>query len=214
MRITPLLIVLGVALYAPADETGKVDPVRIPALVDLNNAKCPMSGEDATDAHADWNGVRVHFCCNDCKADFAKDPAAALAKLHLKVVKDADGKDVVDLGNANCPVMGKPAKADAVGDHDGVRLHFCCGKCDAKVTKDPAAAFKALGYTYIPSVVDLRNKACPMSGKPAKEDLFADHDGIRVHFCCPNCPGALEKDPAGVFSKLGVDPAKVKEETK
>lgn len=211
MRAFTLLLILGVALAAPGDRP-KVDPVRIPAIVDLNNAKCPMSGEEVKgDDHIDWNGVRVHFCCGDCPKDFAKDPAAALGKLGLKVVKDDAGKMVVDLGNTKCPVMGKAAKPDMTADQGGVRMHFCCGNCPKKVAKDPAPAYKALGYGYIPSVVDLRNAACPTSGKATDEKVFADQDGIRVHFCCPDCIGAFEKDPAGTFAKLGVDPAKVKE---
>jgi YHS domain-containing protein len=214
MRTTTLLIVLAAALAAPAGETPKVDPVRIPAIVDLNNTTCPSSGDEIKgDAHVDWNGVRIHLCCNDCKADVAKDPAAMLAKLHVKVVKDGD-KTIVDLANATCPVSSKPAKADATVTMDGVCMHVCCNRCPKAAEKDPAAACKALGYTYIPSVVDLRNATCPMSGKPVKADVFADHDGIRVHFCCPNCPKEFEKDPAATFAKLGVDPAKVKEATK
>lgn len=214
MRTTALLLVLGVALVALADDVKTVDPVRIPAIVDLKNAKCPVGGEDVdADSHVDWNGVRVHLCCPDCKPLFEKEPAVALEKLGLKVAKDADGNTLVDLANAKCPVMGKPAKADVIGDQEGVRTHFCCPNCDKKAKKDPAAAYKALGYGFIPSVVDLRNKACPMSGKPVGE-AFADADGIRVHFCCPNCPKTFEKDPAATFTKLGVDPAKLKESTK
>jgi YHS domain-containing protein len=212
MRTTALFLMLGVALAAPE---GDLDPVRIPALVDLKNATCPVSGEAIEGGtHTDWNGVRVRLCCADCKGEFAKDPAAALGKLGLKVAKDADGKAVVDLANATCPIMGKPAKADVMGELDGVRVHYCCPGCDKKVKKDPAAAYAKLGYGYLPSVVDLRNRACPVSGKPAKDEVFADADGVRVHFCCPNCPKAFAKDPAAVFAKLGVDPAQVKEATK
>jgi YHS domain-containing protein len=214
MRASALLIVLAAALAAPADETKKIDPIRIPAIVDLNNKTCPVQGDEITgDDHVDWNGVRVRLCCPDCKPMFEKEPEAALEKLGLKVVKDGD-KTVIDLANATCPIMNKPAKPEVTGDVDGIRFHFCCEGCDKKVKKDPAAALKKLGYGYIPSVVDLRNAACPMSGKAVKEGVFADHDGIRVHFCCPNCPKAFEKDPAATFSKLGVDPAKLKESTK
>jgi hypothetical protein len=119
----------------------------------------------------------------------------------------------VDLGNATCPIMGKPAKPDVTGDQAGVRMHYCCAGCDKKAKKDPAATYKALGYGYIPSVVDLRNTACPMSGKPVGE-AFGDADGIRVRFCCPNCAKGFAKDPAATFSKMGVDPAKLKESVK
>lgn len=213
MRTATLLLILGVALVAWADD--KIDPVRIPAIVDLKNAKCPVGGEAVdADSHVDWNGVRIRLCCPDCKPLLEKDPAAAIEKLGLKLAKDADGNTLVDLANANCPVMGKPAKESFTGDQSGVRMRFCCAGCDKKAKKDPAAAYAKLGYGFIPSVVDLRNKACPMSGKPVKDEIFADADGIRVHFCCPNCPKGFEKDPAATFAKLGVDPAKLKESAK
>jgi len=214
MRTVAFLFILVAALGAPADETKKVDPVRIPAIVDLNNTKCPISGEDIeSDSHIDWNGVRTHLCCDDCKEAFEKDPAAALAKLNLKVAKDAEGKTVVDLANTTCPVMGKPAKPDSTADFGGVRMHFCCGKCPKHVEKDPTKACEKLGYTYIPAVIDLRNATCPMSGEPVGDDV-ADADGIRVHFCCGDCVEAFEKDPPAMFLKLGVDPKKLKETTK
>jgi uncharacterized pyridoxamine 5'-phosphate oxidase family protein len=34
---------------------------------------------------------------------------------------------------------------------------------------------------------------CPISGKPAKDDIFLDVNGKKVHFCCDNCPKAYEK---------------------
>lgn len=213
MRTIPLLLVLGIALVALADGK-KIDPVRVPAIVDLNNTKCPVGGEDVDkESHFDWNGVRIHLCCPDCKPLIEKEPEAAIEKLGLKVAKDADGKAVVDLGNGTCPIMGKPAKPDVSSDIDGVRLHYCCPGCDKKAKKDPAAAFQKLGYGYIPSVIDLRNTTCPMSGKPVGE-AFADADGIRVRFCCPDCIKGFEKDPAATFAKMAVDPAKLKESVK
>ncbi len=44
--------------------------------------------------------------------------------------------------------------------------------------------------------------ACPLSGKPIDKDVFADHDGKRVYFCCADCKTAFEKDPEKVISKL------------
>jgi hypothetical protein len=213
MRPKALLLILGAALVAAADGK-KMDPVRIPAIVDLNNAKCPVQGEDVDkESHFDWNGVRIQLCCPDCKPMIEKEPRAALEKLGLKVAKDADGKTVVDLGNATCPIMNKPVKPDVTGDLDGVRMRFCCAGCDKKLRKDPAAAYAKLGYGYIPAVIDLRNTTCPISGKPAGAD-FADADGIRVHLCGPDCAAEFQKDPKGTFAKMAVDPAKLKETVK
>jgi len=211
MRFMTLLLVLGVALVALADGA-KVDPVRIPAIVDLNNTKCPVGGEDVDkESHFDWNGVRIHLCCPDCKPLLEKEPEVALEKLGLKAAKDAEGKTVVDLANANCPIMGKPVKPDVACDLDGVRTRFCCPNCVKKARKDPAPMYKALGYGYIPAVIDLRNTTCPMSGNPVDKAVFADADGIRVRFCCAECVDGFKKDPAAAFAKMAVDPPKLKE---
>ena len=213
MRTRAPLIVLAVALVAFADGA-KIDPVRIPAIVDLNNTKCPVAGEDVDkDSHFDCNGVRIHLCCPDCVPLVEKEWEVAVEKLGLKVAKGADGKPVVDLGNTTCPIMNKPAKPDVSSDIGGIRMHYCCAGCDKKAKKDPAAALQKLGYGYIPSVVDLRNTTCPVSGKPAKE-AFAEAEGIRVHLCCPKCVEGFQKDPKAMFAQMAVDPAKLKESVK
>jgi YHS domain-containing protein len=44
--------------------------------------------------------------------------------------------------------------------------------------------------------------ACPLTGKPIDKEVYADHDGKRVYFCCADCRSAFEKDPEKVISKL------------
>jgi YHS domain-containing protein len=214
VRMSIILIPLLVALTARAGEK-KVDPVRLPTVVDLKNKTCPIGGE-AVDGETfiEWNGVRVHFCCPGCDKKFRKNPAKALAKLGFKVVKGKKGKKVVDLGNAKCPGMGGNTKDKVFGDFEGVRIHYCCPMCDRGVRSNLGAALRKLGYGYTPSIVDLRNKTCPSTGKPVDGESHIDHEGIRVHFCCPGCDKMFLKDPAAGFAKLGVDPEKVKAKTK
>jgi hypothetical protein len=210
MRTTTLPIVLAAALAAPADDARRIDPVLIPAIIDLGNKTCPVSGDEIKgDDHVGWQCVRVRLCCPGCKPRFERAPGAALGRLGLKVVRDGDSV-VIDLENATCAIMSKAAKRDIFADIGGMRLHVCCSRCQAKVTRAPSQAFKRLGYGYTPAVIDLRNTTCPMSGKPVADGKFADHDGIRVRFCCDDCPAAFAKDPAAVFAKMGVDPAKLK----
>ncbi|MHC4339903.1 MAG: hypothetical protein ACYSX0_06790 [Planctomycetota bacterium] len=214
MRIVAFLIPLLVGLTVEAGDK-EVDPVRMAAVVDLKNKTCPIGGEKVDgETFLDWNGVRVHLCCPGCDKKFRKNPAKALKKLDLEVVKGKKGNQIVDLANAKCPGMGGNAKEKVFGDHDGLRVHYCCPMCDKGVRNDPAKAFRKLGYEYIPSVVDLRNKTCPSTGKAVDGEAYVDHDGIRVHFCCPGCEKMFLKDPAGGFAKLGVDPAKIKSKAK
>lgn len=36
---------------------------------------------------------------------------------------------------------------------------------------------------------------CPIMGGQINKQLYADHDGKRVYFCCPACLPTFEKDP-------------------
>ncbi|MHC4550970.1 MAG: hypothetical protein ACYTEZ_19645 [Planctomycetota bacterium] len=210
--LAALMLLPAVSLLA---EGKKIRPVRVPAVVDLLNLTCPIGGKEVDDETTlDWGGVRVHFCCPGCEKKFKKNPAKALAKLGIKTLKAKKGKPRVDLANAKCPIMGGATKERVFSVQAGVRVRHCCPGCGGKAGKDLAKTFAAIGYEFIPSVVDLRNESCPFSGKPVDGKTRADHDGIRVHFCSAGCAGIFEKDPAAAFKKLGVDPDKLRSKTK
>ena len=43
---------------------------------------CPvMKGPVNKDIFTEYQGKKVYFCCNDCKAEFSKDPAKYISKL-------------------------------------------------------------------------------------------------------------------------------------
>jgi len=46
------------------------------------------------------------------------------------------------------------------------------------------------------------DKTCPVSGKPAKAGVTTTHEGKEVGFCCNNCKGKFEADPAKYASKI------------
>ena len=43
---------------------------------------------------------------------------------------------------------------------------------------------------------------CPVMGGPVNKELYADHDGKRVYFCCGYCDGEFKKDPQKYLNKL------------
>ncbi len=44
---------------------------------------------------------------------------------------------------------------------------------------------------------------CPvMEGNEINRDLYADHDGKRVYFCCAACISAFEEEPEKYMEKL------------
>lgn len=76
-------LILGLALCfnslaARAQEGAAVQP----AVVDVGNAICPISGDEAApDVSYVHEGKRYHFCCAGCIKKFKKDPAQYLAQL-------------------------------------------------------------------------------------------------------------------------------------
>lgn len=212
MRLLRLALLLALPAWALGEEA-KVDPVRVPAIVDLQNASCPVSDEKVDgETFADWNGVRVHFCCPGCDKKFKKSPAKYVDKLGIKLVKDGE-KTLVDVGNANCPIMGGKAKEAVYADYGSVRIHHCCPGCEKTARSDPKKTFATLGFSYMPEVIDLRNPNCPVKGgkiETGDKDVTVDQDGIRVHFCCAGCIKKFSAEPDRYFGELGVDAAKLK----
>ena len=54
-------------------------------------------------------------------------------------------------------------------------------------------------------------KTCPVMGAPINKNLYADHNGERVYFCCNYCPPQFAKDPDKYIKKLketGQEPEK------
>lgn len=62
-------------------EHASMDHGGVPADADPADI-CPVSNEliQNKDAFADHNGTRYYFCCNDCRADFEKDPDKYIAQ--------------------------------------------------------------------------------------------------------------------------------------
>jgi YHS domain-containing protein len=58
---------------------------------------------------------------------------------------------------------------------------------------------------------------CPVMGGKINKEIYADHDGKRVYFCCNMCIDTFKKDPVKYIEKMkkdGIDPAAIKSVTK
>ena len=58
---------------------------------------------------------------------------------------------------------------------------------------------------------------CPVMGGKINKEIYADHDGKRVYFCCNMCIDTFKKDPAKYIEKMkkdGIDPAAIPSVTK
>ncbi len=73
-------------------------------------------------------------------------------------------------------------KAGPAGDVEGTRS-----------PKTPAVAAKPAAGTQT---------TCPIMGGAIDKDVYADHAGKRMYFCCPACIGKFKKDPAKHIKRL------------
>jgi YHS domain-containing protein len=121
-----------------------------------------------------------------------------------------------------CPVSGKPANKEIFTEYKGQKVYFCNNDCKAAFEKDPAkyeAKIKKCAEACKKECKESCDKACekkcdkasdgckeamvcPVSGKPADKEIFAEYKGQKVYFCCNDCKAAFEKDPAKYEAKI------------
>jgi YHS domain-containing protein len=114
---------------------------------------------------------------------------AALAAVALLVVHSLRAADAPEL---KCPVSGQPAKADKTADFNGGKVQFCCDQCPKAFAKDPAK-FAAKANLQLAQTGQLKQVACPLTGKPAAADKSVDVAGVKVGLCCNGCLGKAKK---------------------
>ena len=104
----------------------------------------------------------------------------------------AFAEDKAAAPNLTCPVSGKAACSDASADFNGGKVKFCCEKCQ-KAFKDDSAKFTAKANHQLVQSGQLKQTACPMTGKPCDAAKSVDVNGVKVAFCCNGCKGKAEK---------------------
>ena len=115
-----LSAVLAVGLFAyAAEEKAKAF-----------KATCPVSGKPALeDKTVDYKGGKVYFCCENCPKAFEKDTAKYATKANQQLV--ATGQTT----QAKCPLTGGKLNPDKTVEVGGVKVTFCCEKCQGKVAE-------------------------------------------------------------------------------
>lgn len=97
----------------------------------LENKNCPVSGKpiegEATVISLQGNEVRLHSA--DCVALARADSQVVLAR--------ALQPELVDVGNAVCPITGKPTVKNVFGVIDGRIVRFSGPECIEAARKDP-----------------------------------------------------------------------------
>jgi YHS domain-containing protein len=104
-------------------------------------AKCVVAGVAVkADKNADYKGVKVNFCCDNCKAKFAAEPAKYQVAANIQIVGTKQFKQ------EKCPLSGGKLNPDTAIDVAGVKVAFCCENCQGKVAAAKGDAQKELVF--------------------------------------------------------------------
>jgi YHS domain-containing protein len=113
---------------------------------------------------------------------FAAEPKAEGKAAETK----APGKDV------KCPVSGKAVTHDDWLEWEKARVYFCCPNCPTAFKKDPSK-YAAKAHLQMVQTEQLKEVACPFTGKALNPETAIDVGGVKVAFCCENCKAKAEK---------------------
>ncbi len=108
---------------------------------------------------------------------------AALAVVALVAANTLRAADAPAL---KCPVSGQPTKADKTVDFNGGRVQFCCENCPKEFAKN-TDKYKAKANLQMAQSGQLKQTACPLTGKPAAADKSVEVGGVTVGLCCGGC---------------------------
>lgn len=64
------------------------------------------------------------------------------------------------------------------------------------------------------SVEEKAQTLCPVMGSPVNKEIYVDHNGKRVYFCCAACVETFRKDPDIYLEKLKKDGVKLEDTPK
>lgn len=158
------------------------------------DAKCPVSGEAAkADKTVDYLGKKVYFCCEKCPKAFQADTKKFAAKANHQLFQTGQ------IALVACPFSGGKLNTATAIDVAGVKVCFCCEKCQAKAK---AAEDKvAMIFGDIEKGFTLQNK-CPVSGEDIDRDQSVEYEGKKVYFCCEKCVKAFNTEPKKFVDKL------------
>lgn len=155
------------------------------------NATCPIMGKPISEKlYVETELGRIYVCCKACNEPILEDVGKA-AQAAYPVIKRAT--------NTVCPIMG-----DAIGrdsptvTRQGIEIPVCCDECIAEVKMNDQIVLAKLAN---PTLIDLKNTVCPVTGEPIAANTFCVIGNHLVHLSATECIDRVKKDPAGVLEK-------------
>ena len=100
----------------------------------------------------------------------------------------------------HCPIGGGEIDPAVFEDYQGQRVYFCCPGCEGPFLEDAEKHLRATGAKG--QTVASIQTICPVAGNPVDTEVFIDHAGRRVFFCCPDCRPQFDADPDAYLPNL------------
>lgn len=117
--------------------------------------------------------------------------------------KKMHGKKAEWKSQETCPVMGGKINKSIHADHKGQRVYFCCDSCVSKFRENPEKYISKMKEQGVkPEDVRKPQETCPVMGGKINKNIYADHKGERVYFCCNSCVSKFRENPEKYISEL------------
>lgn len=155
------------------------------------NASCPIMGKPvSTKLFADTDKGRIYVCCKSCVKDILADVATAYRTAYPtnKVVE-----------NKICPVSGGAITKDSPTVVLQGFTFFVRGPQDVAPAREHAQI--VLAKLNDPTLVDLENETCPVTGEPVAKNTFVVIEKTIVRLASVRNLDEISKDPAKVLKK-------------
>ncbi len=113
--------------------------------------------------------------------------------LAAKVVEEPVTEVAVklDLTDVKCMLMpNKNVSEKFAADYEGAKVYFCCAGCLGKFNKEPSK-FATAANEQLVRTGQFKQKACPLTGSPAKDEQVVKVNAIDIKVCCGNCKAKL-----------------------
>jgi len=95
-------------------------------------------------------------------------------------------------------VTGLPLAALAQHDHaghDGQGDHHPAGQADSPRDPEHAPSKDHPQAAKSSDGAELKQKTCPVMGRPIDKDVFIEYEGRKVYFCCKGCDKKFKESP-------------------
>jgi YHS domain-containing protein len=111
---------------------------------------------------------------------------------------------------ATCPVSGKAAgESHMVELKNGDKVYFCCDNCPNAFKKNPRK-FDLQVHRQLLETGQIKQVACPLTGKPVNKETLVDVGKTQVGFCCEKCQAKYTAASDEEKLKLLFSPAAMK----